>query len=79
MKVTPNSKPGNKNLNNRVLKMFLKGKRKKKNPPTMQPRQRPMFLSGSTLHEDYMSKVRPHIVVLKGPLGISVSIRILGQ
>ena len=27
MKVTPNSKPGNKNVNNRVLKMFLKKKK----------------------------------------------------
>lgn len=32
VKVTPNSKPGNKNLNNRVLKMFLKEKQKTKKP-----------------------------------------------
>lgn len=50
VKVTPNSKPGNKNLDNRVLKMFLK--KGGGTPPTMQPRPRPMFLSVSTLHED---------------------------
>lgn len=27
VKIAPNSKPGNKNLNNRVLKMFLKKKK----------------------------------------------------